>query len=140
MDEDHARRQRHYPRDFDGPDTDSPFEVDPQVVVPQTWVNKTSKGFTGGVASGRGVNITAEDDVFTITADRDLPQAKLDLATAAGFDDKSAVGFTILEGEKRKIRESGGDINKISRAMIEPDELWTSKAEVSRTGQQREGR
>lgn len=89
-----------------------------------SWVNKTQRAFTGQVASGREVVVNAEDDTYTITAPRELPQAKIDLAVKEGFNDKSVEGLTILEAEKRNV----GDINKVARGVIEPDELWTSKA------------
>lgn len=100
---------------------EKPFEVVP---YPHHAEIKTSKGFVGRIASGRGRVVEAHDADYSIEAFKNpLTGPEVALAQRNGFDVMSEDGeaVTLMAGEKRAIREAGGDVNHVARVMVNRD-------------------
>lgn len=85
---------------------------------PPKFENRTSKGFVGRVASGRGRTITADDTSYAIESDKPLTAGEIALAQKNGFDDFSEKSDgTIMVGDKGEVRRANGDINHVAYAL-----------------------
>ena len=106
-----------YPSQFSEDTSQPELVVTPYVPEPRQWVNKTSKGFTGGIASGRGRRVTADDQGYAIEANPPLTAPEIALAQRNGFDAVDGETGHLMLADKAEVRRVDGDINHDARVV-----------------------
>lgn len=85
-------------------------------------MDKSSKQFVGGVASGKGRVIKAQESSYTIEAYPPLNAQEYACAIQNGFDDESWTrDWHNLRASKEKMRKVGGDINYVAMVLTNKD-------------------